>query len=349
MAKSKKKTFRKSTPPKVQVVGKKKNSPATSHGQPAESAGFWQKGMEIWRRNGVYVLIPAILAMILLLLFIVDGQIGSLLKHDIAKPEPFAFTPQAYPVYMGVQNIPITAKAAVVMEVPSHKILYVKNQTLRFSMASTTKIMTALTALSYYSLSSVVTVQTPHVEGSIIGLKPGEQFTVENLLYAMFLPSANDAAYTLADNYPGGRQAFVTQMNKNAKKYHLTNTHYTDPAGLEDDGDFTTITDLAHLTAIALQNPIIARIVDTKNYVITDTTGVHTFKLQNLNQLLGYQGVNGVKTGTTEGAGEVLITSQKAGNHTYIYIVMQSQNRFQDTLTLINNLSGSVSYISPLK
>ncbi len=333
----------------------KKSSPKKAHskqaaGQTGRKSGFLvrirQSSLALRYVSSLF-LVPLILLVLLVIFFVIDKQIQHLLVRDSISPEISRFTPGGYPVLQHAVPVVISAKSAYIMDLPSHAVLYQKNPTLRFSMASTTKLMTALTALSYYRLSSIVTVRSPHVEGSVIGLVPGQQFTVESMLYAMFLPSANDAADTLADNYPGGRQAFVAKMNENARKYHLMNTHYMDPAGLEDDEDYTTVVDLARLAAIAIQNPIIARIVETKNHTITDVTGTHVYPLQNLNKLLGYDGVNGVKTGTTEGAGQVLITSQKAGDHTYIVVVMKSQDRFADTLQLLSALSDSITYIKP--
>lgn len=346
MAKTTKRLFKKTVPAKKELPKQKatlKKNEQTIH------QATHRKMKILLGPHTAYILIPAILVVIVAILFLLDAQVSYLLRKNAIQPQPFAYTPSAYPVFDQLSTDDITAKSAVVMEVPSYALVYKKNPTLRFSMASTTKLMTAVTALSSYQLSTLITVKESNVEGSTIGLKTGEQYTVESLLYAMFLPSANDAAYALADNYPGGRQAFVNKMNENAKKLGLTNTHYTDPAGLEDDGDYTTGVDLAHLAAFAMQNQIIAQIVDTKYFTISDITGAHVFQLQNLNQLLGYQGVNGVKTGTTEGAGEVLITSQQVGKHTYIYVVMKSEDRFADTLTLINSLSGNVHYVYPLK
>lgn len=238
----------------------------------------------------------------------------------------------------------ISAKGAVVMDADSKTVLFSKNPDLRFSPASTTKIMTALTALEYFKLDDVLTVKTATTGGVILGLVPEEKITFSNLLYALLLPSANDAATTISENYPKGQEAFVNKMNENAKKYNLFNTHYADPAGLLDDGDYTTPADLARLTSIAVKNLEFAKIVSTKNKIITDVNG-KIFEIKNLNKLLGIEGVYGVKTGYTEEAGQVLVTSKLENGHTIILTVMSSEDRFLDTEKLLNLVSGNITYL----
>jgi D-alanyl-D-alanine carboxypeptidase (penicillin-binding protein 5/6) len=225
--------------------------------------------------------------------------------------------------------------------------LFAKNPELRFSPASTTKIMTALTALAYFKPSDILTVKTATSDGAVLGLQQGEKMTFENLLYALLLPSANDAALAISENYPGGESAFVNAMNENARKFNLFNTHYQDPAGLLDDGDYTTPVDLARLASVAIKNPEFVKIVSTKSRTIRDASGGgNVYALDNLNKLLGIDGVYGVKTGYTEEAGQVLVTSKLENGHTIILIVMSSDDRFLDTQRLLDLVSGNISYLS---
>lgn len=272
---------------------------------------------------------------------------------------PFVFpSPASYPVLHSVLgsrtesitriasvSASLSAQAAIVMDSDSKVVLFSKNPTIRFSMASTTKIMTALVGLSYFKQGDVLTVERSYVEGSVAKFHKGEQIRFVDLLYAMMLPSANDAAYAIADNYPGGEQNFVAEMNKKAKDFHLFQTHYQDPVGLEDDGDYTTVVDLAHLASIAMQNQILAEVVGTKEKVITTVSG-NTYILENLNKLLGVQGVNGMKTGFTDEALGVLVTSKKEQDKTLILVVMKSVDRFADTQILLSLISGQVQYES---
>lgn len=293
------------------------------------------------------VLVPTILFVIFLTLFFYQTSLQDKIQAQTISPSLTVSTPAAYPVLLSPINPQISAEAAIIMDNDSHVILYTKNPTLRFSMASTTKLMTALVGLGYYQLNSVLTIQRDDVEGSKVGFHKGEQLTFESLLYGMLLPSGNDAADAIADNYPGGMSAFVAAMNAKAASLSLVNTHFGDPAGLNDDEDYTTVIDLAHLASMAIKNPIIARIVSTKEQVITTVDGTATYDLSNLNKLLGTYGVNGIKTGTTDEAGQVLITSSVMNGHTLIMIVMRSTDRFADTEQLLTLITNNIHYISP--
>jgi serine-type D-Ala-D-Ala carboxypeptidase (penicillin-binding protein 5/6) len=252
-----------------------------------------------------------------------------------------------YPLVNNEETPEITAKAAIILDSDSQVILYSKNPDLRFSMASTTKIMTAITALDYYDNNSLLTVKSAGVEGSTIGLLPGDTLSFEDILYAMLLPSANDAATTTANNYPGGIDAFVQKMNEKAAALYLTNTHFSDPTGLEDDGDYTTAIDMAHLASYAIKNEEFTKITSTKQKVITSIEYRKQYVLNNLNKLLGTDGVTGIKTGTTQGAGEVLVTATLENGHQFIIVVMNSTNRFSDTKILLDFIKKNVRYVYP--
>lgn len=232
------------------------------------------------------------------------------------------------------------------MDADSKIVLFSKNPDLRFSPASTTKIMTALVGLDYLKPQDILTVKTATKEGSVIGLFQNQQFTFENLLYAMFLPSANDAALTIAENYPTGKTDFVEKMNEKAKDFNLANTHFGDPSGLLDAQNYTTPFDLARLASFAVENPFIKKIVATKEKTITDTSGNSVYPLENLNKLLGVDGVNGVKTGFTEEAGEVLVTSKLEKGKTIIIVIMGSDDRFLDTQKLLDLVNNNLSFLS---
>lgn len=258
---------------------------------------------------------------------------------------PLNFEAQSYPVINNNLVPEISAKGAIVIDKNSQVVLYQKNSSLRFPPASTTKIMTALVALDYFKPDDILIVKTATVEGSILGLPENEKFRFEDLLYAMLLPSANDATLAVAQNYPGGEKAFVKKMNEKAAQLRLISTSYADPIGLEDNKDYTTSLDLARLASIALGNSEFAKVVATKERIIKSQSGTE-YTLYNLNKLLDLPGVSGIKTGFTEGAGQVLVTSKKIENtnQDIIIVVMQSQDRFLDTELLLNFLSG-ISYL----
>ncbi len=243
----------------------------------------------------------------------------------------------------------ISAESAVIIDDTSKVVVYQKNPRLRFSMASTTKIMTALVGLEHYKLDDTLTTKTATVEGSAVGFRFGEQITFENALYGMLLPSGNDAALMIAENYPGGFAAFIQAMNNKAMQLGLKYTHYVDPAGLDDDGNYTTVTDLARLASYALKNKQFALVVSTKKIVLTDISGNRVYPVENLNKLLGEKGVTGIKTGFTEGAGEVLVTSKVEKGHIFLIVVMKSTDRFADTQKLLTILSNNVTFVDPVR
>lgn len=250
------------------------------------------------------------------------------------------FSVSEYPVLKKAINPDISATGAIVMDSDSNVILYSKNKNLRFSSASTAKIMTALTALDYFKPDDILTVKEATSEGSILGLSQGERISFGELIYGLLLPSANDAAFAIAQNY---NSDFVRTMNINAYKFNLFNTHYNDPAGLLDDEDYTTPWDLARLSSFAMKNEDFAKIVSTKEKTIISEEG-KSYNVKNLNKLLGDDGVIGIKTGTTEGAGQVLVTARKEGQHTLIIVVMGSEDRFLDTQKILDSLSGNITY-----
>ena len=260
---------------------------------------------------------------------------------------PMDFSPQRYPQVNFSFAPTISAQGAVVIDKASQVVLFEKNPNIRFSPASTTKIMTALVALEYYKSSDILTIYKSNVEGTTLRFPLNEKFTFEDLLYAMMLPSSNDATMAIAENYPGGEKAFVARMNEKANAYNLHDTYFEEPIGLLDEKDYTTAIDLARLTSIAMNNPKFVEVVSTKNRQIQSIDGTK-YTLRNINILLDIPGVNGVKTGFTDGAGQVLVTSRNLpdDNADLIFVVMQSQDRFGDTQILLNYLENNITFLS---
>jgi len=287
-----------------------------------------------------------ILFLVLLLLFFLlyPGQNiytmipakGKPLVRALPFPMP---TPAPYPInrtalYPGEE---ITATGVVVLDVASGVYLYKRNTDIPFSPASTTKIMTALVALDTYDLGEVVTVSSVMADGQVMGLVPGERITVENLLYGTLIQSGNDAAYALAQHYPGGVAAFVEAMNLKAKTLHLANTSFTNPVGFDDPGHIMTPSDLAMLARVALSNGTIAKMVAIPQITVSDVTHTYFHPMKNINELLGkIPGVGGIKTGWTEEAGENLVTLMERDGHRIILVVLHSKDRFGETTKLID-------------
>ena len=300
-----------------------------------------------------FCLVLGALFLLLLTTFIINNNLKAQLSQKQISLIPFPLP--TLPLYPKIRDVlgtkdkvlDLSAEAAVIMEDDSKVVLFAKNPNLRFSMASTTKIMTALVALDYYKPDDVSTIKTENVEGAILGLEKGEKMFFEDLLYALLLPSANDAALALAQNYKGGEVEFVKKMNLKAEEFNLENTHFEDPTGLLDDSNYTTVIDLARLSSEALKNKTFAKIVATKQKTITDVEGRKTYQFRNLNKLLGINGVSGIKTGFTDEAGGVLSTSKvEDGGHTLIIAIMKSEDRFADTEKLLEFVSGNIIYQS---
>lgn len=230
----------------------------------------------------------------------------------------------------------VSAKSVVVLDAKTGDVLYEKNPTSRLLPASTTKLLTALTALENCSLDQVVTVDYVEKEPTQMGLFYGDKLTIESLLYGLLVSSGNDAAYVLAYSCSPSVVDFVSNMNEKARQLGLKNSLFTNPAGFDDPGEYSTAKDLAILARAAVTNPLIAKIVATKTTVVTDTTGNRSYYLENVNKLLGnVDGVDGIKTGQTEGALGNLITKTERNGNIIVTVVMSSVDRFEDSKALI--------------
>lgn len=270
--------------------------------------------------------------------------------NTISLPKDLSLNPAPYPLVKGTSSLPnLTAKAVVLMDIPSSVVLYEKNGYLTLSPASTTKIMTALVALSYYKTEDILTVRHLEADGSLMGLSIGDKVTVNNLLYGLLINSGNDAALVLADNFPGGKTAFVVEMNKKAFDYNLTRTHFVNVNGFSESGHFTTALDLTRLSGMALQNPLFQQIVSTKTLTVTDITGKKLYHLENVNKLLGkVPWINGIKTGWTNEAGECLVASAQKDGKRLVSVILGSQDRFSETTELLNWGFSNFSWVPSL-
>lgn len=240
----------------------------------------------------------------------------------------------------------VSTPSYIVYDPEARVVITEKNSRLRFTPASSAKIMTALVVLDSYPIDQILTVPSlATVEGSSMGLFEDEKISVENLLYGLMLPSGNDAAFTLASHYPTGYIGFVDAMNKKAEELDLDNTRFVDPAGY-DDANYTTAFDMARLGNEALQNKTLKKIVSTRRVDVTDSEGKIRHSLTNLNELIGYKGVDGIKTGFTEEAGGVLVTSLVNNGRRYIIVLFKSEDRFYDTRTIMNSIIDSIRLIT---
>ena len=232
----------------------------------------------------------------------------------------------------------ITAKAGFAFDADSAVTLFAKNADQPFMPASTTKIMTAIVALENYDPTDRITIKDEYLSiGSKSDLVAGETLTVAEVIKALLISSGNDAALALGQHDKQGYNHFVDLMNQKAKELHLENTHFSNVSGVEQSDHFISARDLGFLTKTALENPIFAGIVSTPQTTITNTDGTIIHQFENTNQLLGeIPGVDGVKTGWTQKAGECLVTSISRQGHRVIVVLLDSTDRFGESTALIN-------------
>ena len=227
----------------------------------------------------------------------------------------------------------VSAKAAIGIEASSGEIFYSKNIHTRLPMASTTKIMTAIIAIEEGELSDTVTVNKDAVgiEGSSIYLYEGERLTLEELLYALMLESANDAAMAIAIHVAGDIESFVMLMNDKAAELGLENTHFDNPHGLDSNGHYTTAYDLGIIAAYGMKNPDFRRIVSTYKMVIPLANGDGARVLINHNKLIrNYDGAIGIKTGYTKKSGRCLVSAASKNGVELICVTISAPSDWQD-------------------
>lgn len=238
----------------------------------------------------------------------------------------------------------VGAHEAIVVEYPSGRVLYAKNEHEWMAPASLTKVMTAILALEYGNLNDVVTATPDDIVGeSTMGLVSGEQQTLLNLLYGMLLPSGNDASMAIARHLGSTIGAsvksdstdpivrFAAMMNTRVQQLGLLDTHFITPHGLDGEGHYSTAYDLASLSWYALHIPQFNEIVSQTYY---EAPG---HALQNTNEMLTrYPGADGIKTGWTDGCGLCLITSATRDGHRLIAVVLNAPNWWADSAAILD-------------
>jgi len=265
--------------------------------------------------------------------------VGVVLALLLAVPSALAQTPRSAP---GLQG----AKAAIVMEATTGDVLLAQGADQRRQIASTTKLMTVLVVLERDDLDDVFSAAdyNPAPAESQIGLRSGERMSVRDLLRATLLPSANDAAATLAVGTMGSTAAFVTEMNRRAKALGLRDTHFANPIGLDDPENYSTARDLARLAMRLRRYEFFRRTVNLPTATLR--SGSMNRNVSNRNELVRrFDAVNGVKTGFTRRAGNVLIGSATRDGVTVISVVLgEPSERARDTDSLALLRYGLDSY-----
>lgn len=260
------------------------------------------------------------------------------------------------PSYADSDNLKTYCPSCILIEANTGKILYEKNSNdVRFP-ASTTKIMTAILTVENCNLDDVATVSHNAVysipyDYTHASLKEGEELTIEQLLYALMIPSANDAAIVLAEHISGSVEEFAKLMNKRAEELGCKNTHFVNPNGIHSKDHTSTSYDLALMGKFAMQNSIIRKIVSTTQFTLPATNKYSKTDriFNNSNDLLNtysryyYEGTTGVKTGYTGEAGNCIIASAKKNDFEVILVVLGGEStntglsqRYLDCKTLFD-------------
>ncbi len=242
-----------------------------------------------------------------------------------------------------------SARGMCVLDKDSKRVLYSKNMDLKLPMASTTKVVTAITVLNNCTdLDEMIQVadESVGIEGTSIYLRKGEVIKVKDLLYGLMLRSGNDSATALAIHVGGSISQFAEMMNELAISVGAKNSHFTNPHGLDDDNHYTTAYDLALITAYALNNPIFKEIVSTKTHVIEETNVSEKRYLTNKNRLLStLDGCCGVKTGYTSKAGRCLVSAVERDNRTSVAVVLNCGPMFEESASMLNSSFDDYDYM----
>ena len=284
------------------------------------------------------------LAFILTFAFLISGVraiiSGNQNVYDLIDYNIYNDTEDFYAVPAAVSLPTVDAQGAILIDTDSGDIIHEVNCRKRLPMASTTKIMTAITAIeSGFPLDKIITVtkQMTGAEGSSIYLYAGERFTLYDLIYALLLNSANDSAEAIAVGVAGSIENFAVMMNEKVKELGLSNTNFTNPHGLDNDMHYTTAYDLAKISAYALENEVFYEIASDQNHIIYPKNPDGTDKkegaryLRNHNKMLRlYKDSIGVKTGFTKRSGRCLVSAAERDGTRLVAVTLNASDDWND-------------------
>lgn len=255
------------------------------------------------------------------------------------------------------ENLNLSGESAILIDMDTGQVLYAKNPHMKLQPASTTKIMTGILAIENGNMEDYVTIDDEIVnltDGSHIALEPGEQVKFKDLLNALLIESANDAALALAKHISGSIDGFVKMMNDKAKEIGALNTNFVNPNGLTDENHLTTAYDLSLMAKYAMGNEVFREVVKNYTYIIPVTNKKNEERyLKSANKLLystqkinvdekivpiKYEGITGIKTGYTVAAQNCLVASAERGNQRLIAVVLKAKGKevYVDIHKLLN-------------
>ncbi|AGL01116.1 D-alanyl-D-alanine carboxypeptidase family protein [Desulfoscipio gibsoniae] len=242
----------------------------------------------------------------------------------------------------GTEQLDINARAGILLDAETGQVYYAKDADKSRPPASLTKLMTAILAVENGKLDDVVTVTGRAASvsvGSTIGLNKGDRITLENLLKAALVTSANDSTVAIAEHIGGNHDSFVYQMNRKAVLLGAEDTRFANTNGYHDPQHYTTAYDLGLITRYALQNNFINELVSTRETVVRWVEPEKEREVRNTNRLLHedeVDGIDGVKTGSTARAGNCLIASATRGDKRLIAVVLHAGNRYREAAKLLD-------------
>ena len=244
-----------------------------------------------------------------------------------------------------IYALELNSKSAILINLNDDTVLFEKNSEEKTSIASLTKIVTAITIIETSNLNDEVTITYDMLKGLDgyvkVGLKSGMKISVEDLLYALMLPSAGDAAQSLAIYSSGSINKFADLMNYKVKEYGAQNTNFTNPVGKDDNDNYSTAKDLSIILKYALSNETFKKIFETNEYYIKSLNKkvIKTIKDKNIDTSI----IKGAKTGYTEEAGRCLASTSTIDNVNYLFINLNANS---NTLDYIKDALNTYEYYS---
>jgi D-alanyl-D-alanine carboxypeptidase (penicillin-binding protein 5/6) len=252
--------------------------------------------------------------------------------------------PGAFSEDLGFGPTEISASAAILVDARTGNVLFARNPDEPRAPASVTKILTALVILDHGRLAEVVQIsrQAAQTGGHRLGLRAGQRLSLRDLLAAILIRSANDAAVAAAEHVGGSLSGFVALMNAKAQAIGMTGSRFANPHGLDEPDHFTTARDMATLSRVALADSTFAQLVRAREASVTVWKPVRrglvpaSRPVYSHNRLLGrLPGADGVKTGYTDGAGRCLVASASRGNSRMIAVLLNDPRRWTDAAALL--------------
>ncbi|HEY3992078.1 MAG TPA: D-alanyl-D-alanine carboxypeptidase family protein [Ktedonobacteraceae bacterium] len=324
-----------------------------------------------WRRRRNWILLALLAILLLVLTPIINGIVHNTTSPQSSRPSS---TTSSVSISQ-LQNVPsnshemvivppktdhpappVFAESAYLLDANSEQTLYAQNAFTHLPMLSTTKLMTATIAVETGNLDQQITI-TPAMEqdinqlssdSALFGVKLGETYTLRDLLYGLLFVSGNDAALVIADALAGNVPNFVAEMNQKAQQLGLNDTHYVNPHGLLNPGQYSCARDLAVLGQYSLSIPALQQISSTRTYNIAASGNHGARTLQNENQFLWwFPGANGGKTGFDGVSDFVQVMSVTRNNHHLIGVVIHTTNWWTDMRDLMDYGFNDYTWISP--